>query len=82
MIATRAHLGQRELAYREIDGVEVSLLWDPRDDSLTVAVTNWRTGEAFDVAAERHNALDVFQHPYVHASQHTTGPGAGTLYAL
>jgi hypothetical protein len=69
---------QRELAYRETDGTEVSLFWDPSDDGLTVVVTNWKTGDAFEIAAARDNALEVFRHPYVHAARR----GAGTVCAL
>jgi hypothetical protein len=67
---------ERELAYRETNGTEVSLLWDPTDDRLTVTVTNWRTGDSFDVEARRDNALEVFHHPYVHAAER---PGPSSL---
>jgi hypothetical protein len=35
---------------------------------LTVSVRNPVTGEWFDVRADRHDALDVFNHPYAYAS--------------
>jgi hypothetical protein len=57
----------RELAYRESDGLEVSLVWDPSDDALTVVVTDRRTGEEFDFAPDRRRALDAFYHPFAHA---------------
>jgi hypothetical protein len=57
-----------ELAHRINDGVSVSLLWDRRDNELTVAVDDARTGEAFELAAPRDRALDVFYHPYAYAA--------------
>ena len=57
----------RELAHRESGGLEVSLVWDPTDDALTVVVIDWRTGEAFDFSPERRRALDAFYHPFAHA---------------
>jgi hypothetical protein len=79
---SEAKVEKRELAYRATDGMEVSLLWDPSDDSLTVTVTNWKTGDVFDVAARRDNALEVFRHPYVHAARRQVGRGAGTVYVF
>jgi hypothetical protein len=58
----------RELARRIEGGVEVTLAWDERDDSLAVTVSDRRTGERFVLAAEQDNALDVFYHPYAHAA--------------
>jgi len=57
-----------ELAHREADGIEVSLLWSPADDSLTVVCADTRTDDRFAVSAESTNALDVFHHPYAHAA--------------
>jgi hypothetical protein len=58
----------RELAYRASDGVEVVLFWHRVTDELTVAVSDERTGSYFELAAEPHEALDVFNHPYAHAA--------------
>jgi hypothetical protein len=33
----------RELAYREQDGLEVTLLWDPRSNDVSVEVVDRRT---------------------------------------
>ena len=57
-----------ELAHRDADGIEVSLLWSPADDSLTVVCSDGRTGDWFALAAESANALDVFYHPYAYAA--------------
>lgn len=58
----------RELAHRESDGVEVALFWHEPTDELTVIVSDERNGAYFELAAERHQALDVFNHPYAHAA--------------
>ena len=60
----------RELAHRSGDGIEVTLYWDSRDDRLTVAVSDTRTGESFEIDAPRHAALDVFHHPFAWAPEH------------
>ena len=58
----------RELAHRMNDGVEVVLLWHQRTDELTVTVSDERIGTYFELAAQPHEALDVFDHPYAHAA--------------
>ena len=58
----------RELAARESDGVRVLLLWRPADDAVTVAVTDERLGDIFELAVEPNRALDAFYHPYAYAA--------------
>jgi hypothetical protein len=53
----------RELAERENDGLHVLLLWDPRDDALTISVEDSRAGRRFELAVARDRALDAFYHP-------------------
>jgi hypothetical protein len=60
---------ETELAQRESDGIAVTLLWHTLTNALTVAVRDRRTGEAFDLAAEKWNALDVFHHPFAYATR-------------
>jgi hypothetical protein len=60
--------GARKLAYRESQGLHVTLLWHPDDDALTVLVVDTRSGRSFVLAAERDRVLDVFNHPCAHAS--------------
>jgi hypothetical protein len=60
---------KRELAYRENDGLAVSLLWDPADDALTVTVLDEHSGEALEVPVEDASPLDVFEHPFAYAAQ-------------
>ena len=59
----------KELAQRETDGIAVSLLWDTETDRLTVSVQDWRTGEAFELTAQAHEAMDVFHHPFAYAAR-------------
>jgi hypothetical protein len=54
-------------------GIEVSLLWSPADDSLTVVCADARTEEQFAVAAEPSTALGVFHHPYAYAARQRIG---------
>ncbi len=58
----------RELAHRESDGIEVSLLWSRADNRLTIAVADGRTGDAFELTAHPENALDAFYHPFAYAA--------------
>src|SRR6478609_1467100 len=56
-LPARAPIGEhrvmkKELAYRENDGITVTLLWHTATDRLSVSVLDWRTGEAFDIAAD------------------------------
>ena len=60
---------EKELAYRENDGVSVTLVWEAGSDRLTVSVRDLRSGEAFDLRAAAENAMDVFNHPYAYAAR-------------
>jgi hypothetical protein len=60
---------ETELAQRESDGISVTLFWHSATGRLTVSVRDRRTGEAFDLCASTHNALDVFRHPYAYANR-------------
>ena len=59
----------KELDRRLSNRIEVSLLWDERDNSVMVSVVDIRSGESFDVEASADNALEVFHHPYAHAAR-------------
>ena len=67
-MATTTTDEHRELAHRANDGVEVALFWHGRTGQLTVTVSDGRTGAYFELAADAHEALDVFNHPYAHAA--------------
>jgi hypothetical protein len=64
----------RELDSRTSDGIHVRLLWHPRDEHLSVAVDDAKTGETFELPV-RHDdrALDVFHHPYAYAARRHEG---------
>ena len=64
-----------ELAYRESAGVNVTLLWHPVDDALTVHVVETTSGESFTLVPARDQVLDVFHHPFAHASFRGPPPG-------
>jgi hypothetical protein len=57
-----------ELAYRQTDGLSVALLWSRAKEVLTVAVSDDRTGQSFELEATPDQALDVFYHPYAYAA--------------
>jgi hypothetical protein len=61
-------IDSRELAHRANDGVEVTLYWSKTEDRLFVTVNDARSGDAFELPAERHNALEIFEHPYAQAA--------------
>src|SRR4051794_17050347 len=57
----------RELAYREQDGLEVTLLWDPSSNDVSVEVIDQRDETYVRIAVEGRFALDAFHHPYAYA---------------
>jgi hypothetical protein len=60
----------RELDHRASDGIYVQLLWHPVDGHVSVAVSDTKTGDAFELAVPNaHRALDVFHHPYAYAAE-------------
>jgi hypothetical protein len=63
---------KRELAHRQNDGLEVSLLWDPRDDSLAVLVVDERLGVTLELSVGDESPLEVFYHPFAVASRRGT----------
>jgi hypothetical protein len=68
MATTTSNQPYRELAHRANGGVEVVLLWHEPTGRLTVTVSDGRSGVHFELAADPHEALDVFDHPYAHAA--------------
>jgi hypothetical protein len=58
----------RELAHRRASDIDVRLMWDPRDDRLTVEVCDRADGSAFVVEVGDRPAMEVFHHPYVYAA--------------
>lgn len=62
---------RRELDRRRSHGIEVTLSWSPERNTLFVTVVD-DTGDSFELAAEPHEALDVFHHPYAYAPYRTS----------
>lgn len=72
-----------DLLSREGDGVEVTLLWNVRAESLSVFVWDCTTTSTFEIAVEPSEALDAFEHPFVYRERSRTvdradGSGAVT----
>ena len=59
----------RELAHRSNHGLEVTLLWHPARDELTVCGSDHEAGARFEIRVERHAALDVYYHPYCYVAR-------------
>jgi hypothetical protein len=65
---------RRELAYREGNGLQVRLLWNSDEDSVSVEVYDERSEELFTIPVPRDCALDAFRHPFAYASyRYATG---------
>lgn len=63
-----AHLNHRELDSRSGDGLDIRLLWNPDDDSVTVTVADVRTQELFVIPVAARDAAAAFQHPFAYAA--------------
>ena len=71
----------RELAFREKDGLAVSLLWSNDTGRVKVAVVDARLDEQFEVHVSGADALDAFQHPFAYAAgMGATFGGAGSSH--
>ena len=65
----------RELASREGDGLEVSLLWSKSADRVKVAVADSRLDESFELEIAGADALAAFHHPFAYAAGRGFGFG-------
>ena len=63
---------RKELAHRRSDGLEISLLWDPADDSLAVLVVDGRLGVTLELPVRGESPLAVFYHPFAVAARRGT----------
>jgi len=61
------HSSLKELAYREQDGLEVALLWDPRSNDVCVDVSDQRDDSFLRIPVAGLFALEAFHHPYAYA---------------
>ncbi len=61
-----SHAARKELAYRNQNGLEVTLLWDPRSNEVSVEVIDHLDDTGFRLPIAGHLALDAFHHPYAY----------------
>ena len=54
----------RELDHRSGDGIDVSLLWNPVTDCVSIQVVDTRSGEILEFPVAADDALTAFHHPY------------------
>jgi hypothetical protein len=67
-----------ELAFRDSDGIEVSLLWDGLEDRLVLNVRDRRTGEWMVSDVAHADALNAFRHPYAYVARGDRGGAIST----
>ena len=58
----------RELDHRRGDGIDVWLLWNQAEARVLLAVSDAKTGDAFDLEVEPQRAPEAFYHPYSYAT--------------
>ena len=64
------HAAVKELAYRNQNGLEVTLLWDSRSNEVLVEVIDQLEGSGFRLPIAGHLAMDAYNHPYAYAQSH------------
>jgi hypothetical protein len=74
----RASKRTQELDFRSTDGLEVTLLWQPETNQVSVTVFDAKTGDDFDLDVEPADAMDAFHHPYAYAASRGLHFVAGT----
>jgi hypothetical protein len=65
----------RELAGRENEGLEISLLWNESAGRVKVAVADARLDEQFEFDVAGADALAAFYHPFAFAAGRGLGFG-------
>jgi hypothetical protein len=65
--ALAAATAPRELATRESDGVQVTLLWDPGSGDVTLRVDDRQLAARFEARVPADRALHAFAHPFTHS---------------
>jgi hypothetical protein len=58
----------RELASRENDGLEVSLLWSRSVNRVKLTVADRESDQEFEFDVPGADALDAFEHPFAFAA--------------
>jgi hypothetical protein len=69
MSATHLFAPARELAHRSAHGVDVTMMWDPLTNAVSVIVVDNVAADAFEVEVGDANPMHVFDHPFVYASR-------------
>jgi len=60
----------RELAHRRNDGIDVTMFWDSATNLVTVAVSDAKSGDAFEITVlPGERPMDVFHHPFAYAAR-------------
>ena len=65
----------QELASRDGDGLEISLLWSKAADRVKVTVADSRLDESFELDIAGAEALAAFHHPFAYAAGRGLGFG-------
>jgi hypothetical protein len=65
----------QELASRDGDGLEISLLWSKAADRVKVTVSDSRLDESFELDIAGAEALAAFHHPFAYAANRGFGFG-------
>ena len=65
-----SHAAVKELAHRNQNGLEVTLLWNPRSNEVSVEVIDHLDDSGFRLPIAGHLAFDAFHHPYAYAESH------------
>ena len=73
MNAAHARATWKELANRENEGLEISLLWSKSVERLKVAVTDARLDEKFEFDVANADGLAAFYHPFAYAADQGLG---------
>jgi hypothetical protein len=66
--ARRVGAQLRELAFRESDGIAVTLLWDQAEDRVLLEVYDARADESVVCSVASADALDAFHHPFAYSN--------------
>ena len=77
MASNRTH----ELDFRSNEGLEVTMLWHPESNAVSISVFDARTGDDFDLDVDATDAMDAFHHPYAYAASQGVHFVAGTRTA-
>ena len=69
------HAALKELAYRNQDGLEVTLLWDACSNEVSIDVVDQRAESQFRLPIAGRFALDAFHHPYAYSPSSESSNG-------